>query len=176
VIPAGVIVMWSGTLASVPSGWALCDGGGGRPDLRDRFIMGWTNAVNPGGTGGSATHTHSDHAALTHSGATVGDHIVTQPANHTTILNHVHAERLQGGTTGTTTGTHLMGSAATGGSIRTAGQSTLDPTSVGTATMSHTATAVDAHTVGQASQHAAQSHASADGQPPYYKLALIIKT
>ena len=39
-IPAGVIVMWSGT--TPPAGWALCDGAvSGRPDLRGRFIVGY---------------------------------------------------------------------------------------------------------------------------------------
>lgn len=37
-LPSGVIVMWSGS--SIPSGWALCDGTNGTPDLRDRFIVG----------------------------------------------------------------------------------------------------------------------------------------
>jgi hypothetical protein len=36
----GMIMLWSGTIATVPSGWALCDGAGGTPDLRDRFIVG----------------------------------------------------------------------------------------------------------------------------------------
>jgi hypothetical protein len=58
VIPSGVIVMWSGPLSSIPSGWALCDGTNGTPDLRDRFIYGWSDGVNPGGTGGSTSHTH----------------------------------------------------------------------------------------------------------------------
>lgn len=39
-IPAGVIVMWSGAIANIPAGWALCDGTNGAPDLRDRFIVG----------------------------------------------------------------------------------------------------------------------------------------
>lgn len=38
--PAGGIVMWSGSIASIPAGWALCDGTNGTPDLRDRFIVG----------------------------------------------------------------------------------------------------------------------------------------
>lgn len=38
---------------------------------------------------------------------------------------HSHTEQLQGGTTGATTGTHIMGSTATGGSLRSAGQSTV---------------------------------------------------
>jgi len=57
-IPAGVIVMWSGTLATIPNGWALCDGTGGRPDLRDKFIYGCSAGQNPGATGGEATTTH----------------------------------------------------------------------------------------------------------------------
>lgn len=39
-IPTGVIVMWSGLIAEIPDGWALCDGGNGTPDLRDRFVVG----------------------------------------------------------------------------------------------------------------------------------------
>jgi hypothetical protein len=39
-IPTGGIIMWSGTIATIPSGWALCNGSNGTPDLRDRFIIG----------------------------------------------------------------------------------------------------------------------------------------
>jgi hypothetical protein len=39
-IPSGVIVMWSGSMDNIPDGWKLCDGIDGRPDLRDRFIVG----------------------------------------------------------------------------------------------------------------------------------------
>jgi hypothetical protein len=38
-IPAGTIVAWSGQGAP-PSGWAICDGTNGTPDLRNRFLMG----------------------------------------------------------------------------------------------------------------------------------------
>lgn len=37
--PKGAIVMWSGT--TPPTGWALCDGTKGTPDLRGRFIVGY---------------------------------------------------------------------------------------------------------------------------------------
>lgn len=37
---SGVIVMWSGTIATIPSGWVLCNGSNGTPDLRNRFIIG----------------------------------------------------------------------------------------------------------------------------------------
>lgn len=38
VVPAGVIVSYTGTTA--PFGWAICDGTNGTPDLRSRFIVG----------------------------------------------------------------------------------------------------------------------------------------
>lgn len=36
----GMIMMWSGTIATIPSGWALCNGSNGTPDLRNRFVIG----------------------------------------------------------------------------------------------------------------------------------------
>jgi hypothetical protein len=80
-VPLGVIVMWSGTLATIPSGWHLCDGTGSTPDLRDRFIVGTPAVTDPGGTGGATTHTHTlSVAAHTHSIA----HSHTLAANNLT--------------------------------------------------------------------------------------------
>lgn len=39
-VPIGGIIMWSGSIASVPSGYQLCDGTNSTPDLRNRFIVG----------------------------------------------------------------------------------------------------------------------------------------
>jgi hypothetical protein len=39
-VPAGIIAMWSGAIAAIPTGWLLCDGTNSTPDLRDRFIIG----------------------------------------------------------------------------------------------------------------------------------------
>ena len=39
-IPSGVITMWSGTIATIPSGWYLCNGSNSTPDLRNKFIIG----------------------------------------------------------------------------------------------------------------------------------------
>lgn len=38
----GMILMWSGTISTIPAGWNLCDGTNGTPDLRDRFVVGAT--------------------------------------------------------------------------------------------------------------------------------------
>ncbi len=54
-IPRGTIVMWYGSSSNVPSGWRICNGSGGTPNLTGRFPFGATSA---GGTGGSSTHTH----------------------------------------------------------------------------------------------------------------------
>jgi hypothetical protein len=56
-VPAGVILMWSGSAGTIPTGWALCDGQSGRPDLRDRFILGAGHDFAVGATGGERTHT-----------------------------------------------------------------------------------------------------------------------
>jgi hypothetical protein len=37
---AGMIMMWSGSIATIPSGWLLCDGTSSTPDLRNRFVIG----------------------------------------------------------------------------------------------------------------------------------------
>ena len=39
-LPKGCVIAWSGALADIPYGWALCDGSNGRPDLTGRFIVG----------------------------------------------------------------------------------------------------------------------------------------
>jgi hypothetical protein len=57
--PAGVIAIWSGTEASIPSGWHLCDGSSGTPNLRDKFIVGAGSNYVKGETGGANTCTTS---------------------------------------------------------------------------------------------------------------------
>jgi hypothetical protein len=63
-VPSGAILMWSGSIASVPTGWYLCDGTNGTPDLRNRFIVGAGSTYAVNATGGSAdaivvAHTHT---------------------------------------------------------------------------------------------------------------------
>ena len=62
-IPIGGIIMWSGSVASIPTGWALCNGSSGTPDLRNKFIAGAGSGYAAGAQGGSAdaivvSHTH----------------------------------------------------------------------------------------------------------------------
>lgn len=39
-IPSHGIILWQGSIATIPSGWYLCDGNNGTPNLVDRFIVG----------------------------------------------------------------------------------------------------------------------------------------
>jgi 23S rRNA maturation mini-RNase III len=50
IVPSGVIVMWSGTITNIPTGWALCNGSNGTPDLRSKFIVGATSDASTGVT------------------------------------------------------------------------------------------------------------------------------
>jgi microcystin-dependent protein len=55
-IPSGVITMWGGAINDIPSGWALCDGNNGTPDLQDRFVVGAGNSYTVDDTGGEEEH------------------------------------------------------------------------------------------------------------------------
>lgn len=62
--PSGGIILWSGSVATIPSGWVLCNGSNSTPDLRDRFIVGAGSTYAVNATGGSAnaivvSHTHT---------------------------------------------------------------------------------------------------------------------
>jgi hypothetical protein len=72
--PAGVIVLWSGSIGSIPSGWTLCNGTNGTPDLRDRFLVGAGSTYAVNATGGSANaitvaHTHTYSGTTASNGA-----------------------------------------------------------------------------------------------------------
>jgi len=85
IVPAGIIVMWNGTIETIPSGWALCDGTNGTPDLRDRFIVGKGNIYLDGETGGSA-----DSVVVSHS----------HEFSATTSPNGLHSHTVRNGTGG----------------------------------------------------------------------------
>lgn len=55
-MPSGGIILWSGSIASIPSGWYLCNGSNSTPDLRDRFVVGAGSTYAVGATGGEASH------------------------------------------------------------------------------------------------------------------------
>jgi hypothetical protein len=115
-IPAGGIIMWSGSLAQIPPTWLLCDGTGSglnkTPDLRDRFVMG-AGHKNVGETGGGTSgataistsqmprhqHDWSGGAGTTSDGS--HGHSVLGTGTHTTTVAsagaHIHIAKNAGG-------------------------------------------------------------------------------
>lgn len=83
-IPVGGIIMWSGTIASIPSNWKLCNGTNGTPDLRNRFIIGASIDATTSGTGGSngVTKAHTD---------IEGTNLVTGGTKDAVVVSHSHS-------------------------------------------------------------------------------------
>ena len=109
-IPTGVILLWSGSVASIPSGWVLCNGANSTPDLRDRFVVGAGSSYAVNATGGANTvtldatmipgHTHT-YSSTTGSS---GEHTHSLSASGTTSghsNDHTHT-----GTTGNQSNDH----------------------------------------------------------------------
>ena len=165
-IPPGLIAMWSGSAANVPSGWALCDGSNGTPDLRDRFIVGAGGSYNVGSTGGSNTVTLNANQIPSHAHSasigSAGSHAHTGTTN--SAGNHSHTigkfQRMDWGvhnnqdqlTPGTTSRTSTDGAHTHSFTTASAG--------------AHT------HTVTIGSTGGGQPH---ENRPPYYALAYIMK-
>jgi len=55
----GMIMLWYGSAETIPTGWHLCDGTMGTPDLRDKFVPCAGGTYDPNETGGSSAHTHT---------------------------------------------------------------------------------------------------------------------
>jgi len=74
-VPTGCIILWSGSIGSIPAGFVLCNGLNSTPDLRDRFVVGAGSSYAVDGTGGSAnaivvSHTHTATSVVTDPGHT----------------------------------------------------------------------------------------------------------
>ena len=85
-LPIGTVIMWYGSLGSLPTGYHLCDGTSGTPDLRDRFVYGAGGNKTIGDTGG--------YNNLTVSTSSAGGHF--HYANTTTTGIHSHSITING--------------------------------------------------------------------------------
>lgn len=123
--PVGGIIMWSGTIAAIPTGWALCNGSNGTPDLRNRFVIGAHSddaGVAKTTITGSSTQTGGSKDAIVVSHT----HSITDPG-HTHLLTYsAWSNGLANGSTGSITlmGTsNTMSTNTTGISVDSAGSS-----------------------------------------------------
>jgi len=54
----GGIYLWTGSIATIPGTFRLCDGTLGTPDLRNKFIVGAGDSYVPAAGGGTINHNH----------------------------------------------------------------------------------------------------------------------
>lgn len=110
----GLIVVWLGSIADIPDGWALCDGTSGTPDLTAKFIKNATTlATDVGDTGGATTHSHTgaDHShsvpSHTHTRSYNQPGLTTLTgtsggANNAATAGHDHTDHATASASGTT--------------------------------------------------------------------------
>jgi hypothetical protein len=149
VIPTGIITMWSGTIATIPLGWALCDGNNDTPDLRDKFIIGATADSSGAKTNVTGSYTQTGGSK---------DAIVVSHTHTATVTDpgHTHVQRTY----------NLYNS---GGSVPAGANTPPVETTTNYTTQSNTTGITVANsTTGSSGTNA--------NLPPYYALAFIMKT
>lgn len=112
-IPIGGIIMWSGSIASIPTGWALCNGSSGTPDLRSRFIVGATSDASTGVTFNANTGAVSGAYAPGNTGGEVAHQLTEDemPSHTHQLYNQIGGAGSSVGGTGSATSSPQTGSA-----------------------------------------------------------------
>jgi len=161
-VPSGAILMWSGSIGSIPSGWLICDGTNGTPDLRSRFVVGAGSTYAVNATGGSAdaiavAHTH------TYSGTTGGMSANASHSHSVSDPGHSHS-----GQVGQNNGTGYAVGQPSGLEIGGIGAAATN-ISIVSASVAHT------HTFSGTTASTGSSGTNAN-LPPYLALAYIMKS
>jgi hypothetical protein len=190
-LPVGGIVIWSGSVGSIPTGWFLCDGANGTPDLRNDFVIGAGGAYAVGATGGSNTITAVPAHTHTFSGTTDTQTNHTHTSNMGAAGSHTHSA----GTSDPGNHTHGVGSTSASGNNgaswygRDAGGAPGDMNWLSAGAHNHTInqnaagshnhtvnlTTDGAHTHTYSGTTGSTGNASVTITPPYYALCYIMR-
>jgi len=147
---AGMIMMWSGTIATIPSGWVLCDGTSSTPDLRNKFVIG--------------AHSDSGGAAKT---TVTGSSTLSGGSKDAIVVSHTHTATSSSENEHSHTYDKAGGAAKAGGDV-------FDPSALtGNSSTSTSTVAAHNHTITVSSAGSSGTDANL---PPYYALAYIMKT
>tara|TARA_R110000772_G_scaffold11807_2_gene36711 strand:- start:279 stop:1430 length:1152 start_codon:yes stop_codon:yes gene_type:complete len=181
---SGMIMLWSGSVVSIPSGWLLCNGISGTPDLRNRFVVGAGDTYAVDATGGAATvtlgatqipaHSHTADGNLAAASAGAHTHTTASTGTAASAGSHSHTQTYGLNNGGNTYS--FAGQIGLGGTISTAG---INAGGAHTHTVSTTGTAASA---GAHTHDITGSTSSVGGGlahenlPPYYALAYIMKS
>ena len=177
---SGMIILWSGSTANIPSGFVLCNGSNSTPDLRNRFVVGAGSTYSPGNTGGANTVTLSTAQIPSHSHSQ-GNHSHSFSAG-----NHTHSF------SGSGSSSHSHGvPKGRGGSQariqnyvpdpRVEGQLSSFSTNSATVSLSVSGNTGNAGISGNTGNSAPSTNNTGSGnshenRPPYYALCYIMKT
>lgn len=166
VFAAGMIMMWYGDVNAIPDGWALCDGNNGRPDLRNRFIVGVGSDYVIGDVGGEDLHTAvvtGSAGGHNHTG-TSGETILTEDQ----IPPHYHWISTRGSNASSQSNTQ-RDFARSYGEVGSTVTDSVQTSTAGTGSSGHS------HSIGSDGAHTHDVE-QFDNRPPYYALYFIIKT
>lgn len=140
-LPVGSIVLWN--TATPPSGWQICNGTGGTPDLRDYFIVGSESTYNQNQTGGNSTLTMSTANMHTHSHnlttSSTGGHTHNSSSSNASHTHTRNANTSGGG------GTHTHNANKSGSSNMSHSHPALNTGSGGNQHTHNTGTNTDSH-------------------------------
>lgn len=179
--PVGGIIMWSGSVASIPAGWTLCNGtavprsdGSGTitpPDLRNRFVVGAGGTYAVADTGGANTVTLSTAELPSHNHTLSLSGSVGAAGSHSHGVNdpgHGHTIQLFGSYS-SSVGTGLNGNTQRYGA--TTGGTDAAGTGISIAAVGdHVHSLSLSGSVGNTGSGSAH-----ENRPPYYALAYIMK-
>lgn len=165
-VPVGGIIMWSGLVANIPQGYALCDGSNGTPDLVNKFILAAGDTYSPADTGGAATVVLTTSNLPSHAHG-LGAATVANGGGHTHTVNdpgHAHYFAITSDSTGTGLGGQ-SGSPVLSNVLTSVVGTNIEVNSV----TGHT------HSI-NGSTDSVGSAAAVDILPPYFALAYIMRT
>lgn len=146
-MPSGAIILWSGASNAIPTGFVLCNGANGTPDLRNRFVVGAGSTYAVGATGGA------DSVTLTTSQIPAHNHTATSTSS-VSDPGHSHTYRIINSPGGDGSSTRYANDATGTTGTSTTGISVSTSTSIGN--------------TGGGNSH--------ENRPPYYALCYIMKT
>ncbi len=155
-VVTNMIVFWAGLSTAIPSGWHLCDGTNGTPDLRDKFIVGGGGTLS---VTGSYAHTTDPVSAgtpsITGAALTAAN---LPPHSHGSVIYAGNAGQVVGPTGTPAGGLYFSGGAGAGSPINW----NTDNGPGSSSPLSFTGSALPTHT------HTIES-------PPYYAVFAIMK-
>ena len=153
VIPSGGIIMWSGAVSAIPTGWVLCNGSNSTPDLRNRFVVGAGSTYAVNDTGGN------DSVSLSTANLPAHSHSFSGTGTTNTTGAHVHASGWYGPRAAAGQANIFASNDPNDGNVNTG--------SAG----DHSHTVSVSGTTGNTGDGTAH-----ENRPPYYALAYIMKS